>query len=268
MAYQQRSSSNPNISRWSSGLIRSEQPPLRRTAPDDEDLEKNVHVTYMESGSEEHLKDAGIQDAEDTDHRKVEGKTRAKRTHPPTSNAKTRRSIVFDWWKEMLSVTVAVACTASSVLVLVYMNGRSLSEWQFRLQPNTFIALLATITRATLIHPLAECLGYLKWRFFESPRTLTHLQTFDEASRGPLGSLKYLWTLPIHSPIATCATLMTTLLLLFQPFAQQTINFASRVAALPDETAHAFRATKWNTSNFGNQSDSGDLRKSSKVHVR
>jgi hypothetical protein len=107
-----------------------------------------------------------------------------------------------------------------------------------------------------LIYPLAECLGYLKWRHFERPRTLAHLQKFDAASRGPFGAIKYLWALPILSPLATCAAILTTLLLFFQPFAQQTINFASRTARMPNETAHAFQATSWNMSSYDNQSNS------------
>jgi hypothetical protein len=76
-----------------------------------------------------------------------------------------------------------------------------------------------------------------------------------------LGAIKYLWTLPIRSLLATFAAILTTLLLLFQPFAQQTINFASRVAPMLNETAHAFQAKDWHTSGFGNQSASKEPRK-------
>lgn len=64
--------------------------------------------------------------------------------------------------------------------------------------------------------------------------------------------------MPKNSPLATGAAISTMLLLLFQPFAQQTISFASRAAPMASETAHAFQATSWNMSNYDNQSTSAD----------
>jgi len=132
-----------------------------------------------------------------------------------------------------------------ALTILLYMDNKSMENWKLRLQPNTVVALLATLTRATLIFPLAECLGHLKWTFFEQPRTLDFMNTFDVASRGPLGASKFLWHANIKSPLSSCAALITILLLLFQPFMQQTIEVAARSAPMSNETAYATRATSY-----------------------
>jgi hypothetical protein len=257
MEIQRRSSQRSSGgARWPSlDSIELEQPSLRLLAPGAEYHEQNFHIVNAAGTSEQISNDGDTQVSRDIDDL-VDPKSKTAEFHSPTQPRAKDRPILLEWWEEMLSVAIAVVCTALSIAVLAYMNGRSLDEWKLRLQPNTLIALFATITRAALIFPLAECLGYLKWRYFERPRTLAHLQTFDAASRGPLGAVKYLWTLPIRSPLATCAAILTTLLLLYQPFAQQTINFASRAAPMPNMTAHMFQAKRWYTSDFGNQSAS------------
>ena len=268
METQRRSSSHPSGgARWSLDSIELEQPSLRLLTTGAENHEQNFRSADATNTSEEVSNNGDTQTSRDVDGL-VDSKVRTAGLHSPTQPRPKDRSILLEWSEEILSVAIAVICTVLSIAVLAYMNERSLDEWKLSLQPNTLIALLATVTRAALIYPLAECLGYLKWRYFERPRTLAHLQKFDAASRGPLGAIKYLWTLPIHSPLATCAAVLTTSLLLFQPFAQQTINFASRTAPMPNETAQAFQATSWDTSSFGNQSASREPRKLGRLFTK
>ena len=240
--------------RWSLESIELEQ---RLIAPG-EHLAQDRHTTEAAGTPEPSSSDLGTQISGDVSHvanQKGEEDTTMAKAYSSTQSRSSSRWILLEWWEEILSITIAIVCTALSIVILIHMDGRSLSEWKLRLQPNTLIALFATITRAALIYPLAECLGHLKWRYFERPRELAHLQKFDAASRGPLGAIAYLWTLPIQSPLATGAAILMTLLLLFQPFAQQTINFASREAPMANETAHAFRAMKMNKTNLETPSD-------------
>jgi hypothetical protein len=243
--------------RWSLDSIELEQ---RLIAPG-EHLAQDCHTTEATGAREQSSSDIGTQISRYTNYvanQKNEGDTTTAKAYSRTQSRPSPRWIFLEWWEEILSITIAVMCTALSIVILIRMNGRSLTEWKLRLQPNTLIALFATITRAALIYPLAECLGHLKWKYFERPRELAHLKKFDAASRGPLGAIAYLWTMPIQPPLATGAAISTILLLLFQPFAQQTISFASRAAPMANETAHAFQATSWNISNYDNQSASTD----------
>ncbi|KAF2875202.1 hypothetical protein BDV95DRAFT_459597, partial [Massariosphaeria phaeospora] len=52
----------------------------------------------------------------------------------------------------------------------------------------SLVVVFSTIVKTALLFLLAECLGQLKWMYFEKrPRTLNNLEIFDGASRGPWG---------------------------------------------------------------------------------
>jgi hypothetical protein len=154
-------------------------------------------------------------------------------------------SLFRDWGEEIASVVFSLVCTSLAFAVLLYMDSRSLAEWKLRVQPNTAIAILSTLTRASLMFPLSECIGQLKWVFLEKSRSLHSIQTFDSASRGPIGAINFLWELRFASPITTGAAIVTFLLLLFQPFMQQTIVYSSRPAPMSQEIAAVTRAIQW-----------------------
>ncbi len=48
---------------------------------------------------------------------------------------------------------------------------------------------------------------------------------YDSASRGPLGALKLLWQLGLRHPLSSCGALITILMLVIDPFAQQIIRY-------------------------------------------
>lgn len=177
---------------------------------------------------------------------------------PCTQVHSSCRPIHRDWWTEIVSFTIAASCTFASVVILLCMQNRSMQHWKLRIQPNTLVAFLATLTRAALIYPLGECIGHLKWVDFEHPRALSSINTFDEASRGPLGAIQLLLQMPSFSPLASCAAALTVLLLLFQPFLQQTIQMSSRTAVLGNETAYILRASDWTYRIMGGSRSEGD----------
>lgn len=151
--------------RWSLESIELEQ---RLIAPG-EHLSQDRHTTEAAGTPEQSSSDIGTQISGDVNHvanQKGEEDTTMAKAYSPTQSRSSPQWILLEWWEEILSITIAIVCTALSIFILIHMKGRSLSEWKLRLQPNTLIALFATITRAALIHPLAECLGHLKWKYF------------------------------------------------------------------------------------------------------
>ena len=151
--------------RWSLESIELEH---RLIAPG-EHLAQDRHTTEATGTPERCSSDIGTQISGDVNHvanQKGEEDTTMAKAYSPTQSRSSPRWILLEWWEEILSITIAIVCTALSIFILIHMKGRSLSEWKLRLQPNTLIALFATITRAALIHPLAECLGHLKWKYF------------------------------------------------------------------------------------------------------
>jgi len=186
--------------RWLLDLIELGQPSMRLILPGDAQHEYVSPINLSSSASEYESDDGRAQEPTEgldvpaerlaSTDANIERDTDAAKLENAGQSSIVNRSILLVWWEEILSISIAIICTALSVAVLIYMNNRSLSKWTYRLQPNTLVAFLATITRAALIYALAECLGHLKWTYSERPKALIHFHTFNAASRGPLGGTR------------------------------------------------------------------------------
>lgn len=101
------------------------------------------------------------------------------------------------WWMELLAIVVSLACLGANIAFLAVLNNKEYKSWKIArvdFTPNTIISIIATFTKASLLLPVAEVLSQLKWLHFQDRiQQLSHLQVFDDASRGPLGSLRLLW---------------------------------------------------------------------------
>lgn len=84
------------------------------------------------------------------------------------------------WW-----VLASRLRTSLTVAILFYIDGKPLAHWKFRIEPNSLVAVFSTITKSALLYHLAECIGQLKWHYFENTKALRHIEEFDRASRGP-----------------------------------------------------------------------------------
>ncbi|KAK0719166.1 hypothetical protein B0H67DRAFT_608176 [Lasiosphaeris hirsuta] len=91
---------------------------------------------------------------------------------------------------------------------------------------NAIIATLSTVSKSSLIFSVSAILGQLKWDWYEwKPRRLDHLETFDEASRSPLGATKLLLGKTAFS-IASIGATIIILALAVDPFVQQVVGTA------------------------------------------
>jgi hypothetical protein len=141
----------------------------------------------------------------------------------------------------MAAMIVSLTCVTLVVAILLIMNGKPLRDWQLPIQINSLISVFATVAKYALLLIFAEGLSQLKWNHFEtSGGTLDQLQTFDSASRGPWGS--FVFAARMHNAkfrlLATLGAGLTVLTTAFEPFAQQVIEFPSRVVVLGNETAY------------------------------
>ena len=104
-----------------------------------------------------------------------------------------RRCGSGSWTLEIVTMAIALGAVGSMMGVLARFNGQALPEWPYYITLNALIALLATITTATMSLSLNNGLSQLKWiRFKGSPAPLTDMEVFDEASRGTWGALRLL----------------------------------------------------------------------------
>lgn len=103
--------------------------------------------------------------------------------------------------------------------------------------PNTAVSVFATLSKSSLLLPVAECLSQLKWLHFKSSHRLGELELFDKASRGPLGALQFLWNINVGALIGSMGAMIAIAALAVDPFAQQVIKFQARNVSLGNDTA-------------------------------
>ncbi|KAF3053385.1 hypothetical protein E8E11_011807 [Didymella keratinophila] len=144
-----------------------------------------------------------------------------------------------DWQWEFGASVFSLGCFAAVIGVLAANEQKSLAGWTFvfGISLNTLIAILSTLSRTALMVPVASCISQLKWIHLASTsRPLRDVQVFDDASRGPWGSLELIWRLHIKSTLATWGALITILTLAMGPFAQQLVSYPSRDVLADDAT--------------------------------
>lgn len=106
------------------------------------------------------------------------------------------------WWFEMLAMGFSLTCLIANIGFLRYLDEKPYQSWRISkvdITPNAIISFLATLNKASMLLPVAEVLVQLKWLWFQARRRrVFDLQIFDDASRGPLGSLRLLWNMNLR----------------------------------------------------------------------
>lgn len=147
--------------------------------------------------------------------------------------AKSPVSWLRAWWLELTASLFAIACLAANLAILLTINGKPLRSWEVAsvsITPNTLISIFSTLAKSSMLLPITEGIGQLKWTFFyQQPHRLRLLQTFDDASRGPLGALDLLWKVNVGAIAASCGAILTVLSLAFDPFTQQILAYPTNV---------------------------------------
>ncbi len=78
------------------------------------------------------------------------------------------------------------------VVVLVLCDDEAIPELPLHMTLNTFVAFFSTLSKAAFMLPIAEAISQCKWNWFRRDQPLLDFETFDEASRGFLGSVALL----------------------------------------------------------------------------
>lgn len=112
---------------------------------------------------------------------------------PSARQAKQSVSTLKDWRWEVISWALGTAFLLALLLLLALFDNKSTSEWKSKLSINAIASALAQAAQSSLAVSLGSCISQLKWDWFRQGRPTHQLEIFDEASRGPLGSLFLLW---------------------------------------------------------------------------
>jgi hypothetical protein len=152
-----------------------------------------------------------------------------------------------DWQWEFAAPAFSLICSAGMVTVLALYQDKSLSKWNFvfDISLNTLIATLSTLSRTALLVPITSCISQLKWiHLVDSPRSLSEVQVFDDASRGPWGAFGLIWKLRFKTKLAAWGSIITILTLAMGPFAQQLLSYPSRLQISPKMSEATFYASQ------------------------
>lgn len=135
------------------------------------------------------------------------------------------------WRWEVLASFFSLACMATIIGLLTAFDGRSLHDWKMPtgITPNAAVSIFATLSKSAMLLVLGEGISHMKWIYFQQRnQRLLHMQTFDEASRGPWGALLLLKRIRWRASLAAGGALLVVFALAFDPFAQQVLSFPMR----------------------------------------
>lgn len=138
----------------------------------------------------------------------------------------------------------------AEVVLLANINNTRLSTWSFYYQPNTVISILTTLAKSVMLFSVSTCLSQLKWRHFQTRpagRPLNHLEDFDDASRGPLGSLLMLGNYRLTAFLPSMLAFITVAALAIDPMAQEVLKLPSKDFALQNISAGIGRAISYSS---------------------
>ena len=146
------------------------------------------------------------------------------------------------WWWELGAALLSVTSMLLIIVILFKVQDKPLESWKFSIQPNSLISVLTTVGKTAMLLAVAESISQLKWRYFRKPRPLNRFQEFDNASRGPWGSLVLLCGTRSRAVLASLGAFITIISLGIEPTAQQILAFPSRNQTVTDTTAPLGRA--------------------------
>ncbi|KAH8146028.1 uncharacterized protein LAJ45_09950 [Morchella importuna] len=104
----------------------------------------------------------------------------------------------IDYWAwEYVALLVSFLAVATSAVVLLMFDQKPIPAWSWQsngISVNSIISLLSTLSRASLLMPIDECMGQLMWLRYEyRAQRLADVGLYNEASRGAWGALRLVW---------------------------------------------------------------------------
>ncbi|CAZ81096.1 unnamed protein product [Tuber melanosporum] len=162
-----------------------------------------------------------------------------------------RKKRRIDYWAwEWLAILVSFLAIVASTIVLLLFDDRAIPAWSWSsggISVNAILSLLSTLSRASLLVPIDECMGQLMWLWFSKrERRLADVEVYNQASRGPLGALKLCWRQKGWGLGCLGALLMVCSMGLGVA-QQQLLSYPNRSIIQPNSTSTVTRAERFDT---------------------
>ncbi|KAI0490398.1 hypothetical protein F4859DRAFT_7077 [Xylaria cf. heliscus] len=131
------------------------------------------------------------------------------------------------WLFEIGALLISAATLGGIIVTLTLHADRPLPQWPFGITINALVSTLSTISKSALLMALGAAIGQRKWiRLSRGENPLSDLKVYDEASRGPWGSLSLLKSIGLRD-MSSLGAVITILSLAIDPFLQQITKFES-----------------------------------------
>lgn len=154
-----------------------------------------------------------------------------------------RPSWIIAWAWELVALLFSVLCMVAVIVVAFSTSNKPLSAWTLPTSPTALISLCTTFAKSAMLLALSGGVSQLKWIYFrQGEHSLMDFETFDEASRGPFGSILLLLRVNRNALLACTGALLTIRALAMDPFAQQVLMYSDRLTPAQDGIATTWRA--------------------------
>lgn len=109
------------------------------------------------------------------------------------------KKLRVSWAMEIGAVILSLAALIAIVVLLIVENGKPLSDWKAFFSLNTFVSILGVVAHSSIAFAVSSCVGQEKWNWFRKRAdNVFAFKIFDDASRGPMGSMQLVWWLRVR----------------------------------------------------------------------
>ena len=139
--------------------------------------------------------------------------------------ARVLRLYSDSWTFELLSMLVSVVLLVTLIIYLQKWDDRPIAAFNSNITLNTLTLVLSLCSKLFMMMPLSSSIGQLRWVRAEQGTTLKSFYILDQASRGPLGAIRAMFSKFTYA--GAIGSLIVALTLAFEAFAQQAISTKS-----------------------------------------
>ncbi|PVI02014.1 hypothetical protein DM02DRAFT_590107 [Periconia macrospinosa] len=139
-----------------------------------------------------------------------------------------------EWLWEIVAWFIGTLIIVGAVVLLKKLDQTPVRDWPINIQPSTVITAMAYAIQSALLVATQACISQLKWSSFKQSRRTIDLERYDQASRGPYGSMKILFRLSRKPRLVHLGAIATVLMVVFSAFFQQALE--TRLKEVEDST--------------------------------
>jgi hypothetical protein len=113
-------------------------------------------------------------------------------TKPQPRSSRLPWTSIIAWKWELVTWLLGTTALGAIIILLILYKDEPLKKWTAEFRLATAIAALSQVAQSALLVSVSSGIGQLKWSYLRKERSTLDISRFEEASRGPQGSLMLL----------------------------------------------------------------------------